>query len=101
MRWMHRVRLYPTTSEVARLGFMLRVTRDLYNALLDKRRYAWTARRLRMTSQMQYAEMTALRAEDARIAAVCRETLDERPRSASHQARLRIGEHAGRRYLSL
>src|SRR5579864_6970828 len=73
---MHRVRLYPTPSQRARLGFMLVVTRELYNALLDERRYAWTARRLRVTSKMQYAELTALRAEDARIAAVYRECQD-------------------------
>ncbi len=73
---MHQVRLYPSATQIAQLGFMLRVTRDLYNALLDERRYAWTARRVRVTSQMQYAEMTALRAEDARFAAVYRECED-------------------------
>jgi len=73
---MHRVRLYPSASQIARLGFMLRVTRDLYNALLDERRYAWTARRLRVSTRMQYAEVTALRAEDARLEAVYRECQD-------------------------
>jgi hypothetical protein len=39
MRWMHRVRLYPSATQVARLRFALGVTRELYNALLDQRRY--------------------------------------------------------------
>src|SRR5208283_1997071 len=44
VRWMHRVRLYPTVAQAERLGFMLDVTRQTYNALLDQRRYAWSAR---------------------------------------------------------
>jgi putative transposase len=76
MRWMHRVRLYPKISQIERLEFMLDVTRQTYNALLDERRYAWTARRIRVTTKMQYAEITALRAEDGRFAAVYRECQD-------------------------
>jgi putative transposase len=76
MRWMHRVRLYPKRSQAERLEFMLDVTRQTYNALLDERRYAWTARRIRVTTKMQYAEITALRAEDSRFAAVYRECVD-------------------------
>jgi len=76
MRWMHRVRLYPKAKQIERLEFMLDVTRQLYNALLDERRYAWTARRIRVTSKMQYAEITALRAEDRRFGAVYRECQD-------------------------
>jgi len=37
MRWMHRVRLYPTVAHERRLWFMLDLTRQKYNALLDVR----------------------------------------------------------------
>ena len=73
---MHRVRLYPTKTQEERLRFMLDVTRQTYNALLDERRYAWTARRINVTGKVQYAEITALRKEDARFAAVYRECVD-------------------------
>jgi putative transposase len=73
---MHRVRLYPTVAQQERLAFMLDVTRQTYNALLDERRYAWTARRIVVSKKEQYAEMTALRAEDARFASVYRECQD-------------------------
>jgi putative transposase len=76
MRWLHRVRLYPTATQVARLRFALDVTRQLYNALLDQRRYLWVSRRHRVSGKSQYAELTALRAEQARIAAVYRELQD-------------------------
>jgi putative transposase len=76
MRWMHPVRLYPKASQEERLRFMLDVTQQTYNALLDERRYAWKARRINVTSKMQYAEITALRAEDARFASVYRECQD-------------------------
>lgn len=76
VRWMHRVRLYPSPSQVERLHFALRVTRQLYNALLDQRRYAWIARRTAIGSKAQYAELTALRGEDAVLAAVYREVED-------------------------
>jgi putative transposase len=55
---------------------MLDVTRQTYNALLEERRYAWTARRISVTHKQQYAEITALRAEDKRFAAVYRECVD-------------------------
>src|ERR1700756_1084755 len=73
---MHRVRLYPTPSQVERLHFALRVTRQLYNALLEQRRYAWTARRTAIGSKAQYAELTARRREDPVSAAVYREAED-------------------------
>jgi putative transposase len=73
---MRRVRLYPSATQVVRLRFALDVTRQLYNALLEQRRYLWTSRRHRITGKAQYAELTALRAEDSRIAAVCRESED-------------------------
>jgi putative transposase len=76
VRWMHRVRLYPTPSQVERLHFALRVTRQLYNALLEQRRYAWTSRRTAIGSKPQYAELTALRREDAVVASVYREAED-------------------------
>jgi putative transposase len=76
MRWMHRVRLYPKAAQIERLRFMLDVTRQTYNALLDERRYAWKARGITVTAKMQYAEITALRAEDGRFASVYRECQD-------------------------
>ena len=76
MRWMHRVRLYPSCAQEARLRFMLDVTRLLYNALLEQRRWLWLSRRLRILSALQYAELTGLRADDPRFRAVYRECLD-------------------------
>src|ERR1700692_2778429 len=73
---MHRVRLYPKASQEERLRFMLDVTRQTFNALLDERRYAWKTRSINVTAKMQYAEITALRAEDARFASVYRECVD-------------------------
>jgi putative transposase len=73
---MHRVRLYPTSVQEQRLRFVLDVTRQLFNALLEERRGAWTARRIALTTKSQYAEITALRREDTRIAAVYRECED-------------------------
>ncbi len=55
---------------------MLDVSRQLYNALLQQRRDAYRRNKTRVTSRMQYAELTALRAEDARVAAVYRECQD-------------------------
>jgi putative transposase len=73
---MERVRLYPSPSQERRLRFMLHQTRHLYNALLDQRRYAWIARRQSISSKAQYAELTALRRDDAGIASVYRECQD-------------------------
>ncbi len=56
---MHRVRLYPTSTQAARLDFMLDVTREIYNALLEQRRYVWTSRRIAVTHEQQCAEITA------------------------------------------
>ena len=55
---------------------MLRVTRELYNALLQQRRDAWTTRRVKVSSREQYAQLTELRAADPRFAAVYRECQD-------------------------
>ena len=71
-----RIRLYPTTRQAAALAVMLDVTRDLYNALLQQRRDAYRLRRVTLTPKMQYAEVTALRAEDGRLRAVYREAED-------------------------
>ena len=61
MKRIERVRLYPTNRQAQRLQFMLDVTRELYNALLQERRDAYKHRGVRITSKQQYAEITALR----------------------------------------
>jgi putative transposase len=71
-----RIRLYPATRQAAVLAVMLDVTRELYNALLQQRRDAYRLRKVKVTAKMQYAELTALRAEDARVRAVYRECED-------------------------
>ena len=71
-----RIRLYPTKGQTAALAVMLDVTRDLYNALLQQRRDAYRLRKVKVTAKMQYAEITALRAEDRRLQAVYREAED-------------------------
>jgi putative transposase len=75
-----RVRLYPTNRQAQRLQFMLDVTRELYNALLQQRRDAYKQRGVRITTKQQYAEITALRKPDhrldARLGAVYRECED-------------------------
>jgi putative transposase len=73
---MHRVRLYPSRSQVERLTFCLDVTRQLYNAMLEQRRDAFRRRGITVTGKMQYAELTDLRACDARVRAVYRESED-------------------------
>ena len=77
MKRVERVRLYPTNRQRERLRFMLDVTRELYNALLQERREAYRARNIRITGKQQYAELTALRKPshciDAQLAAVYRE----------------------------
>src|ERR1700676_5183911 len=55
---------------------MLRVTRELYNALLMQRRDAWTTRRVSVTSRDQYAQLTALREAYPSFASVYRECED-------------------------
>src|SRR6202165_6390221 len=73
---MHRVRLYPKATQEERLQFMLDVTRQTHNALLEERRYAWKTRGINLTAKMQEAETAALRPEDARFASVYRECVD-------------------------
>jgi putative transposase len=73
---MHKVRLYPTCAQERALITMLRVTRELYNALLMQRRDAWTTRRVSLPSREQYAQLTELRDAEPRFASVYRECED-------------------------
>jgi len=76
LRWMHRVRLYPSAAQAARLGHALHLTRNLWNAALDQRRYEYRAHARSITAKMQYAELTALRASSPGDAAIYRECQD-------------------------
>ena len=76
MKRIERVRLYPTPRQRERLRLALDVTRQLYNALLEQRREAHRRCGVAVRGKDQYAELTALRTEDARIAAVYRECED-------------------------
>jgi putative transposase len=76
LRWLHKVRLYPTCAQERALVTMLRVTRELYNALLMQRRDAWTTRRIALSSRDQYAQLTELRETEPRFATVYRECED-------------------------
>ena len=76
LRWLHKVRLYPTRAQSRELVEMLRVTRELYNAMLQQRRDCWSRHRRPYTSKQQYAEITELRACEPRFAAVFRECQD-------------------------
>jgi putative transposase len=72
LRWLHKVRLYPTCAQARELFVMLRTTRELYNAMLEQRRDAWKTRQLKIASKQQYAEITELRAAEPGFAAVYR-----------------------------
>ena len=76
LRWLHKIRLYPTCAQERALVTMLRVTRELYNALLQQRRDAWTTRGVSFPSRVQYAQLTELREAEPRFAAVYRECQD-------------------------
>jgi putative transposase len=76
MKRIERIRLYPTADQVRALQFRLDVTRELFNALLQQRRDAYRLRGVRITSAMQYRELTELRSEDRRVRAVYRECED-------------------------
>jgi len=100
LRWLHKVRLYPTCAQERALIEMLRVTRELYNALLQQRRDSWTTRRVACTSKQQYAQITELRACEPRFAAVYRECEDATLRRldlafAAFFRRLKSGEAPG------
>jgi putative transposase len=75
-RWLHTVRLYPTYAQERAFIEILRVTRELYNAMLQQRRDYFTTRGLSYSSKQQYAEITELRACEPRFAAVYRECED-------------------------
>jgi len=75
MKRIERVRLYPSNRQISAAHYAFDVTRDLWNAALQQRRDAWR-RGKRITGKEQYAEVTALRAEDPRVRAVYRECLD-------------------------
>ncbi|MGA2760792.1 MAG: transposase [Candidatus Cybelea sp.] len=76
MKRIERIRLYPTAHQDDAMCFMLDVTRELYNALLQERRDAYRFNGMTITTRMQYGELTALRSEDARVRAVFRECED-------------------------
>ena len=100
MKRVERIRLYPTPHQQSALRFMLDVTRQLYNALLQQRRDVYRLRGRGLASRDQYAELTALRREDTRVAAVYRECEDAVLRRldlafAGFFRRLKRGETAG------
>ncbi|HZY99348.1 MAG TPA: helix-turn-helix domain-containing protein [Candidatus Baltobacteraceae bacterium] len=80
MKRIERVRLYPTPRQERALRFMLDVTHELYNALLQERRDAYRLRGVSVSAKHQYAEITALRRPsewiDRRLGAVYRECED-------------------------
>lgn len=73
LRWLHKVRLYPTCAQDRALVEVLRTTRELYNALLQQRRDARTTRRRSFGSKQQCGEITELPTVEPRFAAVYRE----------------------------
>lgn len=100
LRWPHKVRLYPTCRQARALTEILRVTRELYNAMLHQRRDAWITRRTTVSSKRQYTEITELRAADARFANVFRECEDAALRRldlafAAFFRRVKAGEEPG------
>ena len=76
MKRMERLKLYPTRRQAQRLQFCLDVCRQVYNVALEQRRNAYRERKLSITYRMQYQQLTELRADDKRIAAVYRELED-------------------------
>ena len=80
MKRIERIRLYPTRRQDRAMRFMLDVTRQLYNALLEERREAYRRRGVTITTKEQYAEITTLRKPihriDGRLASVYREVED-------------------------
>jgi putative transposase len=76
LRWLHKVRLYPTCAQERRLVEMLHATRDLYNALLQQRRDGWVSRRTAIGHETQSRQITELRSAEPRFAAVYRECED-------------------------
>jgi hypothetical protein len=50
MKRIERIRLYPTPHQATSLAFMLDVTRQLYNALLEQRRDAYRKSRIALST---------------------------------------------------
>jgi len=73
---MHRIRLYPTATQATRLDHALHLTRNLWNAALDQRRYEYRAHGRSVTAKMQHAELTELRSASPGDAAIYRECQD-------------------------
>jgi putative transposase len=73
---MHRVRLYPTPTQAAKLVHALHLTRNLYNAALEQRRYEYRAHGRSVSESAQGAELTALRGSSPSDAAIFRECQD-------------------------
>jgi putative transposase len=97
---MHRVRLYPTPTQAAKLVHALHLTRNLYNAALEQRRYEYRAHGRSVTHKMQYAEVTELRASSPGDAAIYRECQDMALRQldvamAAFFRRIKRGEEPG------
>jgi putative transposase len=76
MKRIERISLYPTLRQAAHIAFMLDVTRQFYNALLEQRRDAFRKCGVLLSAQQQYKEITALRKVDNRVRGVYRECLD-------------------------
>lgn len=76
LRWMHKVRLYPNRAQERLLDHALHVTRNLYNAALDQRKYVWASRKRGIAAKTQYTDLTALRGESLGDAAIYRELQD-------------------------
>ncbi|MEO9169554.1 MAG: helix-turn-helix domain-containing protein, partial [Candidatus Aquilonibacter sp.] len=70
---MHSVRLYPNAVQERALEHALHLTRNLYNAALDQRKYEYRAHGRPVTVSVQGKELTALRAESASDAGIYRE----------------------------
>jgi putative transposase len=60
---MHCVRLYPSSTQEAKLRFTFDATRQLYNALLQERRDAWRGRKISVSAKHRSSDTMSL--EDA------------------------------------
>jgi putative transposase len=76
MKRIETVRLYPTRTQFAVLAFILHMTRHLFNAALQQRKDAYRLRKVTVTFEMQYAELTSFRKGWLPFAHVYRECLD-------------------------
>lgn len=67
--------LYPTKAQAAVFEAWLGVCQQLYNAALQERRDAWRKQRVRVTRFDQFNQLTEIRREDKKIAAISVEVL--------------------------